>query len=614
MNCQDIALILDDADIAQLDGTTRRAAMEHLETCAGCSRDWKAQARLAGRNLPPAAPELVAGCRATFVAVPAAQAGSRRFVRGGTLALVALAAAAMMFWAGQRTEPLPAAEGSAASAAGHQPGEPVQGDAEMGSAGTPARAVSSARSRYFVQVLPLPDSRDVASKIDESASAEWREHHISASRDPGRTALLESFRTSLIDELRAVPDLVLVDSPAQVIAADAAATFFQIGFDKFFSSGTPDGQTEYMASNEAGVWVEVSKVRQGGAVMEGGGVIRGRPLSYGAQVSSDCDPAATSYCAQPQPAARAAVEYLRELAFPPDPSATRQMQAVLEDSSLQPARRFDALQELVHPRAGAPRDVLRDPATLRGALDLAATADAALRARIWRRLRGTAHPDLLQPLLDSALKDEDEVRLQAVATLGEDFAQHPRVRNALESVARDDARPLVRALARRALSGPRTWDAYMVSTLQDSDRPAAERIEAIVYHFNAAHDPANLSLRSKYDFGVLDAEQIDTVARLLPAASAGMRERESQIADMFGGLAVRNQNSPALTDALLHYLQHGTRPRTRKIAGETLAQSRNSDPRVRPALQKAIASDPDPGVRDWIRQVSGQGAAPTTMP
>jgi hypothetical protein len=58
---------------------------------------------------------------------------------------------------------------------------------------------------------------------------------------------------------------------------------------------------------------------------------------------------------------------------------------------------------------------------------------------------------------------------------------------------------------------------------------------------------------------------------------------------------------------LLRYLEQGT-SRNRTIAGEVLARTHGSDVRVREALKKALESDPDPGVRDWIRQVMGDNA------
>jgi hypothetical protein len=46
----------------------------------------------------------------------------------------------------------------------------------------------------------------------------------------------------------------------------------------------------------------------------------------------------------------------------------------------------------------------------------------------------------------------------------------------------------------------------------------------------------------------------------------------------------------------------------RLAAVEILAADFGSDARVRDALARALSSDPDPGVRGWIRQVMGERA------
>ena len=70
MNCQDIALILDDGDVANLDAATTRAVDAHLHACPACAADWKLHLRLARKVLPPVPAGLAAACRALVTGAP----------------------------------------------------------------------------------------------------------------------------------------------------------------------------------------------------------------------------------------------------------------------------------------------------------------------------------------------------------------------------------------------------------------------------------------------------------------------------------------------------------------------------------------------------------------
>jgi hypothetical protein len=56
---------------------------------------------------------------------------------------------------------------------------------------------------------------------------------------------------------------------------------------------------------------------------------------------------------------------------------------------------------------------------------------------------------------------------------------------------------------------------------------------------------------------------------------------------------------------LLRVLANDAKPLMRTVAAQNLAQFHASEPRVREALDKALASDPEPRVRDVIRSVLG---------
>jgi hypothetical protein len=136
---------------------------------------------------------------------------------------------------------------------------------------------------------------------------------------------------------------------------------------------------------------------------------------------------------------------------------------------------------------------------------------------VWHNLRNARRPELIEPLLASMRNDPDgQVRLEAVATLSADYAADAGVRTALASTARDDARPLVRALAQRALSGEATWKQYVMDSLQDTSRTAEGRIEALLYQLYEP-SPAGISLGKGRSF--LDAEVIHAASDVLPLAA-----------------------------------------------------------------------------------------------
>jgi hypothetical protein len=162
------------------------------------------------------------------------------------------------------------------------------------------------------------------------------------------------------------------------------------------------------------------------------------------------------------------------------------------------------------------------------------------------------------------------------------------------------------------LSGDEVWRGYVTASLSDTGRPAAERLEAFIYHVHPPGVTANSYGYEPGAFHDLDDRGIRTLAQLLPTVG-NVRGGESQIGSLLSELGYRYSRNPAVTDTLLHYLVHGTQTRTRRIASEVLARTHGSDPRVREALNKTIASDPDASVRDYVREIMGP-VAPAPAP
>jgi hypothetical protein len=458
---------------------------------------------------------------------------------------------------------------------------------------------------FLVYVQPLPDPLEIP------PDHPFREQALEVNADPVRMNTIASFRAALVNELGTIPGLRLVDAESQMSAAAARSVprFRLSAAGLVFTS--PAGEI----IPTGGRYVDV---RVGAARVHSDGKATMVPAGFSARIDlrGGCKGApATAICADVPGAAAQVVRQLREKLFPPDPAITRQRQSRLLDGALEPAQRFKALEELIDPldwTGGTAQAALADPVTVRGLLDLAASGGSTLRARIWRSVRGVAHPDLLAPLQASAINDADEPRLEAVATLAADFADDPRARVTLESVAATDARALVRALATRGLSGEESWRAYINTSLHDTSRPAAERVEAFVYQHNLpTHEQPRETGQTYPAFSMLDEAGIDVLARLLTKASEERPATEGRMVRVANAIAPTYRSNAAVTDALLHYLRHGSSTNTRRIAIESLGHWRRDEQRVRDALQETLRNDPDPGVRDWVRQVMGEDFAAT---
>lgn len=608
MNCQDFALVLDDQGFDALDAESRSTALAHLESCGDCRRDRELQARLVARSVPPMPKNLVADCRALVASHPQADRGQRarsRFILIGTLVVVAAAAAMLVayLWPEAGREELAIGSTDAATVPVRASAAPVV------AAGADLQAVESPQPdapSFLVFVRPLADP-DAPSAIPRDDPLFGISEQVRAlERDPVRRNAMTSFRAAIISELTLIPGLGLVDSESQLTAAPRPMPAYRLDVGGLTMT-SPTGQ--FIAPDPRFVSVSVTawRVQRDGKVARAPGLFNGRiDLEGGCRP----DPATGAViCEDAHGTAAHLVRQMRERLFPPDPSITRQRQGRLLSGALEPSKRFNALQELLGiQQGGAPQAAaLSDPETVRGLLDLAATSEPALRARIWRATRGTASPDLLEALQASATSDVDEPRIEAVATLAADFAGDPRARATLQSVADTDGRALVRALAQRGLSGEASWRSYMNTSLLDAERPAWERVEALAYQFDMPTHLQPQGTGQTYPFyGTLDDAGVDALARLLPEASSQRPAREGSLVRVANAMASRYRGNPAVTDTLLHFLKQGRSTNTRMIAVQTLGAMQRNDERVRAALRDALRSDPDQEVRDWVREVMGE--------
>ncbi len=426
-------------------------------------------------------------------------------------------------------------------------------------------------------------------------------------KNPAGKGVVASMYAAFLDRLSAVPGVTL-------LAADAGA------------AGSQAADYQVTITSEEGDWGSDNGRQFGGEfqadILLPTGAIRGSSYSsYMVEVAPGCvtDPRAAGLevgmiaCWDADGVAAELVGRLRKAVFPPDPTLRRELQARLVDRSLGMQQRQQALLDLAYfggvnggrKALTEPNKTLRDPAVIRGAVELATTAnDPKTRALVWSVLRGTGSANLIPPLLAALGRDADGgVRLAALGALAAEFRGDPRVQAALKSAAERDARPMVRVLAQRAASGPDAeaeWKQYIVASLKDSGRPAAERIEALLYQMNlliGAGVQANAPLNIGPTLGMLDDDAIRMLAEVLPAAAA-----ESSILQQSANQLVSNLGyvgSPVTTDLLLAILSDGSTSLSRPTATEALgtAAHRQNDSRAYAMLERLGAGDPDPRVR-----------------
>jgi hypothetical protein len=590
MNCDDLGLLLERGGSARLAGEAGANARAHLAICPECARDWSLQNRLADRRVPPMPANLVESCRA--LATEAAQNGPGRRGRGRfiVVGLTALAAAAAMLAvhlnAGRHSS-----EQSAETAAAMPPA-------------IPAAAASPAFSSLEV---PHPQGEKVGMDAADQTAEPAPPFPVyvaplqNSATDAVRLAAIESFYESVLQQLRAVPGLRLLQS----MPKDAAPGGPQV-IKLTIVGSTPSPGTEFTV-----------RTMLDAKPLPGGGFSATHEFIGVGDVAFACAdprPAATSQCRDPVSLAVRVAEALRWRSFPADPSLHKRMRAQVRDPALAPELRFHAFSELASLRSppgsrgpGSPGSpAFSDPEVIRGVIELAAvTTDAGQRSELWRAMRGVGSELILQPLADAARLDPAaEVRAEAVATLAADFAQDPRGRAALETIARDDPSPLLRASATRGLGDEATWKEYVAASLRDTSRPAAERIEALLLHIRWPSPPGSRFMGPwEVAEAALDADTTAALIEVYPKAYASAADGAKLTLITLVSNAAYNSGNPAFTNLVLENLEHGPQRPSWIMAAEGLLRRKDADPRVREALVTMAASSVDAQFRDAAKSV-----------
>jgi hypothetical protein len=576
MNCNDIALLLDDGDTGRLEAGVRRDLEAHLALCADCARDWRLHERLVARRVAPMPAGLVEACRALVTAAVQRGRGTRarnRLLVIGTVAMAAAAAVLVAYLKGDAATPVVArADATLVPAVVAMPMDEAAGQTPAVATGIPAaiRAEAppaAAAVPFTVRVLPLRNE----------------------ATDAARAAAVESFHQAVLQQLRAIPGLTLLPETAAQGDEDPPAEYVLT-----VSGGDASARNEYSVA----VMLDAQPV-------PGGGYSARMASAYSGEMNRACAdprPAALSDCRDPASLADRAVSLLRTRVFPPDPLLRQQIEARLHDPSQSPDARFQALTELaglrqpaLHQSAGPAAGVLGDSSVIQSAISLAAVSpDPRQRAEIWRAMRGVGNAALLQPLVEASRLDPDPmVRAHAAATLAADFADSPTTRAAaLRSSPLPGKTPV-------AWSGP--WQIVALPAM-----PRGGGTSRLHSWIRPGRLP-NVSRRCSF-IRALPVRRAATRGSRGRSSRKCWTENKSNLNSLLGDVAYHSGH-PAVTELVLENVAQGARRMDWLMAAEGLLRRPDGDARVKEALERIAGESPDEQLRTAAEAVLRRVAA-----
>jgi hypothetical protein len=276
----------------------------------------------------------------------------------------------------------------------------------------------------------------------------------------------------------------------------AAVTRFTVSMGGEGMPGQPCTYIDRVAESRANADADGS-THGSGAVAPGVSLVLDRQLTgvnldmdYGAGTApparrSAADPGQgqprTAECQTPAQLAAAQVETLRLQVFPPDPAFQQQLLARLGEASLDETGQKKAMLVLqMMARDGGTR---LDAGTIESIVRFAASQPESIRRSAWATLRwaNVSSPALVMPLIETLRNDPDQlVRLVVLAHLEASYSDNPAARNALAGVGREDADPVVRVAARRALYGQAGWREEILAALIDSSLSYEARLAPLI--------------------------------------------------------------------------------------------------------------------------------------
>lgn len=577
MNCQEVIRILDEEDPQQLDALVRGEVERHLSGCQSCATNWRLFARFAALPDLPLSPALISHGRRAFL--QGASPSHRRVSAGYVSAfVVAIAAAAAAAWLGLRGSPITYSEALMPTSADQSsPTPPAAPFGDLSAAGV---AENSATMREDERANPIAR--------DHSFTVRVLPLENQATEEFGRSAA-NHFYGAVLNELQKVPGLSLRTSTAAE------------------SQRPVDFELTFAAANRAGPGSVLSvtvKVRIAGFEP------RVQPVS--GDLYPNCVNGLDSEvgaCHDAETLARSMIRLLAQNTFPMDPAVSRLLEMQLKDPSIDTGQRLEALRELKtgarrssYARGSSDPDKPLSEGVVQGAMALARVGTPDERASVWREMRSSKNSSLVGPLLEAARLDPDSnVRRAALTTLAADFPPDARSAEILESISREDSSPLNRALAARMVVSERVWTDFIASSLVDEARGVDERMEALLHHVQGRlYDPRNTEAEVSRIVGIDGQEALGKILMQAIASDSIGRETVAYVVNFMGGM-----DHPAVTDALLAAADLRRSAFERFVIFRQLSL-RASDQRVRSALQRIAASDPDLEVRGLAAQAIAQ--------
>ncbi|MEO8315584.1 MAG: HEAT repeat domain-containing protein [Pseudomonadota bacterium] len=427
------------------------------------------------------------------------------------------------------------------------------------------------------------------------------------SLDPGAIAPMEAFHAALVTELRKYPALALLVPGVTAPPDSQQPADYVLTVTSLESRTLPSGGTAFRMDSRGGALSAGSLASGRQWPVE----IRIQPIGQmQAEFFASTVQIGEDSSVLPQLAA-SQVEMLRERIFP-DALVKQWLMMRMRDASSSAMVRIRALDDLLGAQRG------RGPALT--AMDIgvivagSATMPADDRAQLWRRLRGTANPELVATMADSLRRDPDlNVRFEALATLAADYGTDPRVRSAIESAAKEDSEQVVRMAARRVLNGDAEWRRYVMSTLKDSSLPLPQRLAPLLIAARSASTPNELlEMRSL----VNDEEAVNLLQTVIRDGWFDYTQTET-IGDALSLLA--NSGNPAAPDLLVEIPRESVRPAAPPAmapaaqispAAMSWLMKNRSNPRVRRILDDLANGNADPRLGSMVEQMMQQRPPP----
>ena len=557
MNCRDIALLLDDADIRKLTSAERTAVGAHLAGCSACADAWQAHEALCSYPIPAMRSELPARIRQRLRLAPTPTRSRRlpgRPILVGAF-LLAGAAAAMV-----ALEPWKAADNGEAAASISAPERPLSAADGSGTAGDvlPGAAIRPDE----------PAARDAQTVADNSAAAAGGEafprlivlpaRHTSPAQEAAW--IFEDVRGAFVRALQSKPDVDLVALGERDMEAPDEPSSAREGRGSLPDDHAAD---RAIASRLGGthfvrVWSQATDYEATRSLLIHiyyEGPSGGNRLLY--HIGEAEHPWADAASTGESLAGRVYLALFPESARP-------DLLSRVTDTSLPDHERGRALEDLSRRGSLSENEIA-------AALELARTAlSPETRRRVWQILGATADPALSQPLTDALLYDpEPQVRSQAAAALAP-YLEEPNVRAALEAVAANDPDSSVRLRAGWQLMTDAERRALISDALNDSALPLQERTA-----------PLMLTLRESRSDLLLDRRTLSILVGLA---------RDSGDPDLDLVATREVEREPDFVEFLLEKLEADD-PLVRVAAHHALTTHHLGAPGVRDALAAMLERD-----------------------